>query len=199
MAQEGRRSAAWRGCPVGLSIGPLPAGTGLGMAIFSSQMRDGGTRCSSCYKESFQYSSLPRTCACTHTDMPMHTALMQIRERMHRHVSHTETCIWVCTHSYAQRHTPTYLQTCVQYSGVHKLAHTHLIQARPNTQRPAPQVPQVYTRVHRPVEDHQLRKHPQNPVCTQTLSSLQTFHHWLAHGAPSPAAMLVNRPQPHSG
>lgn len=132
---------------MGLPIGPLPAGTGLGMAIFSSQMRDGGTRCSSCYKESFQYSSLPRTCACTHTDTPVHTALMQIREHMHRHVSRTETCIWVCTHTYAQRHTPTYLQTCVQYSGVHRLAHTHLVQALPNTQRPActPGPPSVHS------------------------------------------------------
>ena len=159
-----------------------------------------GPGCSSCYKESFQYSSLP-------LDMLVHTHGHTHARSTRANVGacayeciHAEACTWVCAPR-VHRDMPHGPADMCSFSHVHRHAHTHLVQSRQNTQRPAPQAhPRVHSGPTGWVRVTQLCKHPRAPVCTHTLSGHS--RHLLAvlmmpawsspHGA-------LNRPRPHSG
>lgn len=145
-----------------------------------------GPGCNSCYKESFQYSSLPRTCACTHRTRPCtQPSCKYMSACIGMCYARTEACIWVCTHAYAQRHAPTYPHNV--YS-IHVCADLHTRTSYRPTQTHTglhPRPPKCTLRVHRPGEDHPLRKLPRalcahRPVLTvdASLAGLLTKPAW---------------------
>lgn len=109
-----------------------------------------------------------RTCPCTQPSCKYMSACIGM--------CHAQTYIW-CAPTHMHRDTPP--RTCRHVYSIHVCTDLHTCTShraiQTHSSLPASQAPQVYTRVHRPGEDHQLRKHPQGPV-----SSLQTLHHWLA-------------------